>query len=122
MKIYMDAAKEAYPSKVVVAVPPFFEASDFGGPPGHPTPHEAKFDAYTAVIGEAKGVDWFSYYRGSHLTELWEGLQEIAGELNGLGPVILSPSVSQTISVIVNWQDHGNQRGVAMRYVIPRMS
>ncbi len=35
------------------------------------------------------------------LTELWEGLQEIAHELNELGPVVLSPDAPQTVTVSV---------------------
>ncbi len=35
------------------------------------------------------------------MTELWEGLQEIAYELNELSPVLLSPDVTQSVTVSV---------------------
>ena len=101
MKTAIDAARKACPSRVVIGVPQFFDSSDFGGSGGYPTPHAARCDAYTALIAGAKGLDWFSYERGARLTDLWEGLQGIAHELNELGPVVLSPDVPQTVTVDV---------------------
>jgi hypothetical protein len=101
MKYWIDRARQACPSKVVIGVPPFFDSNEFGVPGGYPTPHEARFDAYTALITGAKGLNWFYYLGGVSLTELWEGLQEIVSELNALGPVMLSPDVPQTVTVSV---------------------
>jgi hypothetical protein len=101
MKTAIDAAREACPSRVVIGVPQFFDGSVWGETPGHPTPHEARADAYTALIAGAKGLDWYSYWLGKDLTELWEGLQKIAYELNNQSPVLLSPDVTQTITVSV---------------------
>jgi len=97
----IDGARADCPSRVVIGVPQFFDGSDWGGTAGHPTPHEARYDAYTALIAGAKGLDWYSYWRGVGLTELWEGLQETAHELNELGPVVLSPDAPQTVTVSV---------------------
>ena len=101
MKTWIDTAREDCPSRTVIGVPQFFDSSDFGRTGGHPTPHEARFDAYTALIAGAKGIVWFSYQNGVKLTELWEGLQEVAKELYELGPVILSSDSPQTVSVSV---------------------
>jgi hypothetical protein len=95
MKTWIDAAQKACPSKVVVGVSPFFDSNDFGVRGGHPTPYEARFDAYTALIAGAKGLNWFSYQEGAYLTELWQGLHGIVRELNELGPVLLSPDIQQ---------------------------
>jgi hypothetical protein len=101
MKLWIDTARQDCPSRTVIGVPPFFDASDFGRSGGHPTPHEARFDAYTALIGGAKGLNWFSYQNGARLTELWDGLQGIVGELHELSPVILSSTGPQTATVSV---------------------
>jgi len=101
MKTWIDTARQDCPSRTVIGVPQFFDSSDFGRLGGHPTPHEARFDAYTALIAGAKGLNWFSYQNGARLTELWEGLQEIVSGLHELGPVILSPDRPQTVTVSV---------------------
>jgi hypothetical protein len=101
MKAAIDAARKACPSRVVIGVPQFFDGSVWGETPGHPTPHAARCDAYTALIAGAKGLDWYSYALGNGLTALWEELQEITHELNELNPVLLSPDATQTITVSV---------------------
>jgi len=101
MKLWIDTARQDCPSRTVIGVPPFFDTSDFGRSGGHPTPREARFDAYTALIGGAKGLNWFSYQNGARLTELWDGLQEIVGELHELSAVILSSPGPQTATVSI---------------------
>lgn len=96
IKTRIDIAREACPSKPVMGVPPFFDSRDFDHPGGYPTPHQARFDAYTSLIAGAKGLNWFCYQNGARLSELWSELQNIVAELNELAPVIISPNSLQS--------------------------
>ena len=101
MKTWIDAARQACPSLIVIGVPQFFDGSDFGDPTGHPSPHELRCDAYTALIAGSQGLDWFYYPAHERLPTLWQGLQQTVSELNELVPVVMSPDIAQTITVSV---------------------
>jgi len=96
IKTRIDIARKVCPTKPVMGVPPFFDSRDFDHPGGYPTPHQARFDAYTSLISGAKGLNWFCYQNGVRLSELWSGLQRIVAELNELSPIIMSPNALQS--------------------------
>ena len=99
MKAYIDEARRSCPNKSFVGVPAFFNSADFGVSAGYPSPQEARFDAYTALIDGTYGLNWFSYQAGVGLPDLYQGITQIAGELNQLKPVLTSPYADQTIGV-----------------------
>jgi hypothetical protein len=101
MKTWVDLTRAACPSQVVIGVPPFFDTNEFGRPGGYPSPHEARFDAYTALIAGARGLDWFYHPAHEYLPEVWRELQEMTSEMDDLGPVLLSPDAPQTVTVDV---------------------
>jgi hypothetical protein len=92
----VNLAQEACLGWPVIATPMFFD-SHFDGTGEYPSPVEARFDAYTAIVAGARGLHWYSYYRGVGLTDLWSELQEISLELSSLKGVLTSPPVFQTI-------------------------
>jgi hypothetical protein len=96
----VDQVQEACPGWPVIASPMFFD-THFDGTGDYPSPAEARFDAYTAIIAGAKGLHWYSYYRGVGLTDLWAGLQEVSLELSSLKGVLTSPPVFQSIQPLI---------------------
>ncbi len=101
MKAYIDEARRSCPNKSFVGVPAFFDSAEFGQPAGYPSPQEARFDAYTALIDGTYGVNWFSYQAGVGLPDLYQGITQIAAELNQLKPALISPYAYQTIGVSI---------------------
>lgn len=101
MKTWIDNARKDCPSKPVIGVPSFFDTRDFGRTGGHPSVHEARFDAYTAIIAGAKGLNWFSYQNGIRLPDLWVGLKDIVKELKELTNIIKEQDELRTITVEV---------------------
>jgi hypothetical protein len=101
MKTWIDTARKDCPSRPVIGVPPFFDTRDFGRTGGHPSVNEVRFDAYTAIIAGAKGLNWFSYQNGIRLPELWAGLKDVVDELNELSPIIQKPDAWRTVTVEV---------------------
>jgi hypothetical protein len=97
---WLDIARDACPSKAVVSVQTLFD-TNFDGTGDRPTPVEARGDAYTAVIAGSQGLAWYSYSRGRNLPVLWPAVQSVADELVTLTPVIVSPSISQTIRALI---------------------
>jgi hypothetical protein len=97
MESYVDAARISCPTKALVGVPAFFDSKEFNKKGRYPTPQQARLDAYTAIIAGAKGINWFAYQEGIHLTDLWAGITSIAAELNTLGPILITPDVPQKI-------------------------
>lgn len=94
----VDLVQEACPGWPVIGTPMFFD-TNLDGTGDYPSPAEARFDAYTAIIAGAKGLHWFSYFRGVGLTDLWAELQTISLELSSLKNVLTSSSVEQSIQL-----------------------
>lgn len=92
----VDRAQEACPDWPVIATPMFFD-DHFDGTGDYPSPAEARFDAYTFIIAGARGLHWYSYYRGVGLADLWSALQGISLELASLKGVLTSFPVPQSI-------------------------
>lgn len=106
-KIWIDEIVEnSDEGDVAIGALQFF---DFGK--DDPTVQDARHDAYLDIVSEAKGLYWFSYYRGIRECppSLWEGIKQIVYEVGGqsdgrvnpdpLGPVILSPDIPQSITM-----------------------
>ena len=98
MMARVDLAQTACPNVPVIATPMFFD-SNFDGSGDYPSSAEARFDAFTAIIAGARGLHWYSYYRGVGLTDLWAALQTLSSNIASLHGVLTSPPVLQSIQV-----------------------
>jgi hypothetical protein len=99
-RAWIEIARESCPGKRIVSVQTLFD-TNFDGTGDRPEPHEARADAYTAIIAGSEGLAWYSFYRGKDLPDLWPAVQAIVEEIRTLDPVINSPPVSQTVRVQV---------------------
>jgi hypothetical protein len=64
-------------------------------------PKDIRFDAYLALISDAKGIMWYCYAQAIQQPKLLEAILEVATELNGperLGEVLLSGTKTSTIN------------------------
>ncbi|RME46077.1 MAG: hypothetical protein D6796_09495, partial [Caldilineae bacterium] len=86
----LEIAQEMCPGVPVIGVPMLFDTA-FDGTGDYPTSHEARADAYTALIAGAQGLQWFSFHYGKNLPDLWQAVQSIASELDTLQPVLAAP-------------------------------
>jgi hypothetical protein len=101
MKTWIDAAHLGCPSTPLVGAASLFDSRTFGLPGSYPSPFQARFDAYTALIDGAQGLFWFSYADGVQIPELWKGIHSLVAELNSLAPVLQQGSAGLEIQARV---------------------
>ena len=60
------------------------------------TPRQQRAQTYLILTKHAQGIIWFSW-GNSLYAELWKELESLAGEINTLAPVLLTPSPAQEV-------------------------
>lgn len=90
----MDSIPKRYGTPAIAAL------ESYNTPSGWPSPKEIKFDAYLALIHEAKGIMWYNYHQLRNKPELVNAVLAVARTLNGpehLGEVFLKGKDNQDI-------------------------